>query len=116
MSRACTGMKCGTGQAPVLPGPMEESRKQQQRVLDFPRHLCTGTYCWCKGRESEFTVVLLCKVPASPWQLWPSNPFKSRRGDRGDTGVGVVSLGRMAVDKGSPEAGLPGLARKLACC
>lgn len=60
--------------------------------------------------KSEFTVVLLCKVPVSPWLLPPSNPFKSRRGDRRDTGVGVVSLGRLAV---KVPRDLQGLARKI---
>lgn len=59
--------------------------------------------------KSEFTVVLLCKVPVSPWLLLPSNPFKSRRGDRRDTGVGVVSLGRLTV---KIPRDLQGLARK----
>lgn len=60
--------------------------------------------------KSEFTVVLLCKVPVSPWLLPSSNPFKSRRGDRRDTGVGVVSLGRLAV---KVPRDLQGLARKI---
>lgn len=59
--------------------------------------------------KSEFTVVLLCKVPVSPWLLLSSNPFKSRRGDRRDTGVGVVSLGRLTV---KIPGDLQGFARK----
>lgn len=44
--------------------------------------------------KSEFTVVCYAKCLSVAWLLLPSNPFKSRKGDRWDTGMGVVSLGR----------------------
>lgn len=75
---------------------MKESRKQQQCVLDWPRG---GTYLLLvEGKGSQNSqLFFLCKVPISPWLLLPSNSFKSRRGDRWVTGVGEVSLGRLAV-------------------
>lgn len=110
-----------TGQAPVLPGPRRNSSGVS---LIFCRHLCTGprggTYAAAgRGREVRIHSRLLCKVLVSPWLLLPSNPFKSRRGDRWDTGMGVVSLGRQPAEPGCGirvPRGLQGLVRKSVCC
>lgn len=114
-----------TGQAPVLPGPMEMS--WQLGVPGFLRHLWTGLRggtqcCWWKGKEhqnSQFAMQSACQW----WLLLPSNPFKSRRGDRWDMGTGMVSLGRQPGKadcrirvSGGGEGGLQGLGRKPACC
>lgn len=76
-----------TGQAPVLPGPRRRVGDSSGVSLIFfqaplcrseRRHLC----CWWKGKGSQNSQLFAMQSAVSPWLLLPSNPFKSRRGDK----------------------------------
>lgn len=82
-SHAGTGMKCGTGQAPVLPGPMEEVEIAAVG-LDCLRG---GTYCWWKGKESQnsqlFCYVKCLSVLGCFCQVIHLNPGEGTEGTLG---------------------------------
>lgn len=109
LAHACTGVKCGTDQAPPLPHSREEGQKWQQHgplpVFRPPPDWSEEAYTARKGKGSHNSqLVCYRKYGITSWLLLcPSNPPKIR--DRNWDGVSLQgSQERLTARGGSSEA------------